>query len=453
MADLQLPELDPCVHCGFCLEACPTYRITGDEAEGPRGRIVMMRNVANGSLDARDASLVHLDHCIGCRGCEPACPSGVRYGAALGKVRELLVSRGRTNTYKVEALLAAVARPRVRHEFFRTAGEFRPLATRAVRAGLSFRALRLLAATHQHDQAATEADAHPLRRGTVALFRGCIADDLFAHVHDSTARVLQHAGYDLLPVPNQTCCGALHAHAGQGDTARALAAQNSAAFASSEVPIVVNSAGCSAMLAEYDTWTRHDSVSHRVWDVMDFLAQHGYRPQGSLPLRVVYDPPCHLLHAQGIHQSVVALLESIPQIELLRHRDAELCCGAGGSYALSEPEMSDEVTTYKVDAILESEPAVVVTGNPGCIMQLGSEMLRRGVAVPVLHPVEILDWAGAAPPAAPPQPRRTIDDGRRTTDESSEKYEVRRGNATKDLAPIRDMRLAIRHTPTSIRFS
>jgi glycolate oxidase iron-sulfur subunit len=243
-------------------------------------------------------------------------------------------------------------------------------------------------------------DAKPTGRAVV--LRGCIMDGLFSHVHRATERVLSANGFDLVDAPGQGCCGALHTHAGQHDEALALARRNVAAFDAldSETVIVANAAGCGAMLKEYGRLLsgdplgrRADALAARVRDVSEVLAECGPRHGASLGLRVAYDPPCHLLHAQGVALEPVALLDAVDGIERVGHEDAEVCCGSAGSYSLTQPALSGAVLTRKIEALHAVRPDVVATGNPGCAMQIGAGLLAAGEAIPVVHPVELLDWS------------------------------------------------------------
>lgn len=224
-------------------------------------------------------------------------------------------------------------------------------------------------------------------------------DDLFAHVHAATERVLAANGYEVLAAPSEVCCGALHLHAGMPERARALAQANVRAFAGDE-PVAVNSAGCGAALREYGALIPWEpgaaSLAGRSVDVSVLLATRGPRPAGSLPLRVAYDPPCHLLHAQRVALEPLAVLAVIAGVDLVPIADAEQCCGAAGLYSLLEPELSRAVLQRKIDRLAEARPDVVVSGNPGCIMQLGAGLAAAGLDIPVRHPVELLDDAYAA---------------------------------------------------------
>lgn len=397
-----LAGLDPCVHCGFCLQSCPTYLVTSDEADSPRGRIVLMRSMASGRLRRDDPTLaLHLDRCLGCRGCEPVCPSGVQYGAALEAVRHDLAS-SRPIPRVVRAIHAVMSRPRVRRPALAAAKCARPLARAlAGRNPIRF-ALGMLAATTPAKLAAARSPRNVRAPSDAAaiLFRGCIMEGLFTQVHDATRRVLAANGIAIKEVAGQGCCGALHAHAGQRQDAVSLARSNLAAFttAPQDLPVVVNAAGCGAMLKEYGRLFANDPLqstaaafAQRVKDVSEVLAAVGLR-RGTLPgVRVAYDPPCHLLHAQGISREPLDLLAAIDGVEFVSHEEAELCCGSAGSFTFSQPEISGAVLDRKIAALEQARPDVVATGNPGCIMQIGAGLRAVGVTIPVVHPVELLD--------------------------------------------------------------
>ena len=227
---------------------------------------------------------------------------------------------------------------------------------------------------------------------------------LFSHVHDATERTLSVNGYEPVDVTEQGCCGALHAHAGQHDRALDLARANVRAFtASGDAPIAVNSAGCGAMLKEYGRVLQDDALAEparafaaRVRDVTELLSARGPRPGGRLDVGVAYDPPCHLLHAQGVADPPLAVLDAIPGLRRVAYAEPELCCGSAGIYSLLEPELSRAVLARKTDALLGSGADVVATGNPGCAMQIGAGLRAAGSRIGVVHPVELLDRSSAA---------------------------------------------------------
>ncbi len=415
--------LDLCVHCGFCLQACPTYVNLEDENDSPRGRLVLMQRLLEGSiaLDDRDAGH-HLDRCLGCRACETACPSGVPYGELLEATRATMVpvrgmppvARMVLGLFRRTALLHVVLRLA---RLFRASGVPRFLATRLPdRLGFP---LAMLASTHPTKLAADDAaisatnttanastatattsTSSTSMRETVTTLSGCVMQGLFGHVHEATARVLAHNGFVVRPTDRQHCCGALHAHAGDLAGARELARRNIAVFeASADAPIVVNSAGCSAMLRQYGhllhddpAWaTRAAHLATRVRDVSEVLADVGPREGARLSRRVTHDPPCHQMHAQRIVAPPLAVLGAIPGLEVVALEDADQCCGSAGIYNLIEPDTSSAVLNPKLARIADTRAAFVATGNPGCLMQLGAGLMRSGAPTRAIHPVELLD--------------------------------------------------------------
>ncbi|HET7251440.1 MAG TPA: heterodisulfide reductase-related iron-sulfur binding cluster [Gemmatimonadales bacterium] len=402
--------LDACVHCGFCLQACPTFLATGDEADGPRGRIELMRAFERGELPATDQGLAfHLDRCLGCRGCEPVCPSGVAYGDGLEEARTRLASaRGTPGLARLA--LGALTHPvtsRLVYALARVVRDSGLAGSLAGKGRVGF-AMGMLAATRADGRTGGRAvgspgprradapSARPPDRPTaVFLFRGCVMQGLFSHVHDATIRTLAVNRYDVHEVSGQVCCGALHAHAGLRDAARALARQNVAAFGAGTDPIVVNSAGCGAQMKAYghllDGAPDAERFAARVTDVTEVLADRGPVPGAPLELRVAYDAPCHLLHAQRIAEPPLAVLRAIPAAAVRLTADSAQCCGSAGLYSTLEPELSRAVLAPKVERILADPPDVLATANPGCVMQLGAGLRAAGARIPVRHPVELLD--------------------------------------------------------------
>lgn len=401
--------LAPCVHCGFCLPACPTYLATGDEADSPRGRIVLMRALERGELADDDPALIqHLDACLGCRGCEPVCPSGVSYGRGLEQARERLFER------RGGGALARMVLGTFRHE-----GLWRPLFTmgRALRDTGLPRALAgagpvgfqmgMLAATRPAARSPQPAarspqpaarSPQPVARGLqpVALFRGCVMDTLFHHVHDATRRTLEANGYQVREIVGQGCCGALHEHAGDRGSARALARRNVEAFGDSTDPIVVNSAGCGALLKDYGHLlgdAAGEAFGARVLDVSELLAAAGPCQGAPLEAEVAYDAPCHLQHAQRVHEAPLAVLRAIPGLRLRLLPGSDKCCGSAGIYSVLHPSMARAVLDAKIRGIAAADPQpdTIATGNPGCLMQIGAGLAAAGLDVRVAHPVELLD--------------------------------------------------------------
>jgi glycolate oxidase iron-sulfur subunit len=395
--------LDACVHCGFCLQACPTYLELEDENDSPRGRLVLMRAIVDGSLAVDDTDVrTHIDRCLGCRACETACPSGVPYGHLLEATRATLTAV-HPNAPIARVILFVFARKSLMRvamlggRVTRALGLSRVLARLPGRLGF---AMAMLESTRASWRAPTYAPVSDASRGTVALLTGCVMEGVFAATNRATERTLSVNDYAIVEAPAQGCCGALHAHAGDAETARALARANIAAFEASGADfIAVNAAGCGAIMKEYgdllaqdDAW--HDraiAMSSCVRDVSELLAMAGPRPGGALPLKVTYDAPCHLLHAQRVVTPPLQVLAAIPELALVPLAGSEHCCGSAGIYNLVEPETSDRVLAPKLRNIAETGAAYVATGNPGCMMQIGGGMLQAGMRARSIHPVDLLD--------------------------------------------------------------
>ena len=397
--DTRFTALDPCVHCGFCLPACPTYLATGDEADSPRGRIVLMRALERGEIGADDPALAqHIDACLGCRGCEPACPSGVGYGQGLEAAREILAQK-RGIAPAAKAILAVFSYRFIWRTLLTAARWFRITGLPARWAGGSrfgF-SMGMLASTKRAEKPRSFPSFHVSHSApTVALFRGCVMDTVFRHVNDATRRVLEANGYRVVEISGQGCCGALHEHAGDRAGAESLARRNVHAFGSRANYIVVNSAGCGALLKEYGhlLGTREgEQFGDRVRDVTELLAAKGPRQGGPLPLDVVYDAPCHLQHAQKVQAEPLAVLNAIPGLRLRLLPGSDKCCGSAGIYSMLHPDMARAVLDDKIKGIAAAVPVprVVTTGNPGCHMQIGAGLRAAGIDSTVLHPVELLD--------------------------------------------------------------
>jgi glycolate oxidase iron-sulfur subunit len=392
--------LDACVHCGFCLQACPTFLATGDEADSPRGRIDLMRALEAGELAVDDPAVrIHLDRCLGCRGCEPVCPSGVGYGRGIEAARALLATQ-RDPPPLARAALWALTTAGASGIVYALARLLRATGIPGRLAGWGrFRfAMGMLAATRptRNAERGTRNTPGPGSSAfgvptSALLFRGCVMEGLFAHVHDATVRTLEVNGYTVREVPGQVCCGALHAHAGLREEARQLARANVAAFAAGDEPIVVNSAGCGAMLKEYAHLIDAGRFAARVRDVTELLAARGPRPGAPVDVQVAYDPPCHLLHAQRIAAEPHRVLAAIPVLRVSSLPDAAQCCGSAGLFTLLEPAMSRAVLAPKIESLRAASPHVVATGNPGCLMQLGAGLAAAGLPTRARHPVELLD--------------------------------------------------------------
>lgn len=414
-----------CVHCGLCTSACPTYVETGDENDSPRGRIYLMRAVVDGRLDLTDKVKGHLDLCLDCRSCETSCPSGVQYGRLIEPFR-VEMHEGAGATSADGAKPASVGKPDWFNRWFlhglfpsRQRMKWTLLPARLMQ---KLRIDRLLDATgattllpqrlrRMHSQLPKLRPALPElpaflpakgpKRATVGLFIGCVADAMFRHVHWATARVLQANGCDIVIPRDQQCCGAIHYHSGASQPAVDLIRQNCAAFSNDLDTIIVNVAGCGAMLKDYSHIASEIAAAQnlpteefvgKVKDVSEFLDALGLiEPTGPLDAVVAYQDACHLQHAQQIRQQPRNLLASIPGIILKPVAEEELCCGAAGSYNLTQPDMADRLGRRKVEHLLAINPDLIVTGNAGCSLQLQSQLKQMRSAISVVHPMELLD--------------------------------------------------------------
>ena len=380
--------LDTCVHCGFCLPACPTYGLWGDESDSPRGRIHLMHLLEAGELEWGPAPARHFDRCLGCMACVPACPSGVRYDLLIERTRaerRERAPRGARARLLDAAIFATVPRPRLlRALSWPLALGIRPfaLAPRVSRADLRARPERTTPAGGE-------------RRMTAALLEGCVQRALFGRVNLAAAQVLAADGCEVVIPAGAGCCGALALHAGREDEARRLARATIAALGGHE-RIVVTAAGCGSAMKEYGDLLETDEArrfSASVRDVTELAAELGARAERAprAPVRVVYQDACHLRQAQGVAAQPRELLRTIPGVELVEIDGADMCCGSAGIYNLLEPETARELGSRKAAAILAARPDIVATANPGCAIQIAAALRRAGhPGLPIVHPAELV---------------------------------------------------------------
>ncbi len=378
-----------CVHCGFCLPACPTYRVLGEEMDSPRGRIVLMKEALEGHLDVDDVA-PHLDRCLGCLACETACPSGVPYRDLIQPFRATLVARRSSwQQLRLRALLRVMESPRLFRLAARAGALARPLAA------LTPEPLRtmvhLLPPTLPRARALPpKTAAQGQRRGRVALMTGCVQSVLRPGITDAAIRVLTTHGIDTLVPPGQGCCGALACHVGDEARGLALAAVHRAGFPADVDAVITTAAGCGSAMKD------HAHAGPPVLDILEYLDQIGLaRPlRLATPLRVTYQDACHLAHGQRVTTAPRRLLQAIDGLTLVPLPDGDTCCGSAGLYNIEQPTLAAELGARKAAALARAGAALVTTANIGCLTQMASALAAAGVSLPVVHVVELLDMAG-----------------------------------------------------------
>jgi len=393
-----------CVHCGFCLPTCPTYALWGEEADSPRGRIVLMDA---GHSSPMSAPMVrHLDNCLGCMACVTACPSGVRYDQLIEDARgqvERRWSRSLGDRAFRRLVFGLFPHPRRLRALAPLLAAAQRLGLPRAAAALPFPRLRALARLAPPASARPEplpelTPARGERRGTVALLRGCVQSVFFSQVNADTAAVLAAEGWEVAAPLAPRCCGALQLHAGEHDHARALARSAIATFERYD-RVVVNSAGCGSAMKEYGHVLRDDpewahraaALAARVQDVTELLAEGpAHAPRRAVEMRLAYHDACHLAHAQGVRDAPRALLRSVPGIELVEPAEWEICCGSAGIYNLVKPEPAAELGRRKAEHLLATGAEAVVAANPGCALQIAAHARELGRPLRVFHPMEIL---------------------------------------------------------------
>ena len=394
-----------CVHCGFCLPACPTYTVMREEMDSPRGRIILMKSVLEGEIQLEEA-LPYIDRCLGCLGCVTACPSGVPYGELVTPFRSY--AQERRQRPLGQNLLRRLALETLPHPGrFRLAAQAGQLA-RPLQ-GLLPEALANLVELLPRELPATQPlpavyPAQGKRRGRVALLSGCVQQVLRPEINWATVRVLSRNGVEVVVPPGQSCCGALAIHTGELEEARALAENNLRAFAMDCDAIITNAAGCGSGLHEYPLLFKGaplegqvQEFAARAMDISAFLDQLGIFDPPPLPepLKLAYHDACHLAHAQGVTAAPRSLLGRIPNLTLLPIPEAELCCGSAGTYNLEQPETARQLGQRKAGHILSTGAQAVATGNIGCLVQLQIHLGAGQDSLPVYHTMEILDRAYA----------------------------------------------------------
>ncbi|MBL9094154.1 MAG: (Fe-S)-binding protein [Planctomycetaceae bacterium] len=401
-----------CVHCGLCTASCPTYVVTGNENDSPRGRIYLMRSVTDGRLKLNEQVRGHLELCLDCRACETACPSGVQYGKLIEPFRMAMEEategpRADEDWFHKYVLFGLFPHPnRLRWalapaKFAQRLGLLK-LSEKLGLLRLLPQRLRQLVYTlpekfSDEPELPEFLPAIGRRRARVALFTGCVNDVMFRQTNWATARVLQQNGCDVLIPRDQRCCGAIHFHAAASAPARELADANVKAFAEVD-RVIVNVAGCGAMLKDYGThWhdattPQREALANKTRDINEFLDELGIvAPEGEIRLTATYHDACHLGHAQKIREAPRRLLRAIPGLKLVELPETELCCGAAGTYNLTQPEMSAVLSKRKLNNILSTGARAVLTANAGCLLQIAREARVQNERLWIAHPIELLD--------------------------------------------------------------
>ncbi len=410
-------KTDRCIRCGFCLDACPTFRLTGQETLSPRGRIYLVKSWQEGTVSL-DHNVMHaLDTCLGCRACETACPSGVEYGSILEMARTHMESthlRPPFQAFARKQLLNVLTNPKLlsvslaagKYTGTLTHGRMPTFAARLLSGGSS--APPKL--PHSHGDAGARAipersSARTSKRYTVAILEGCVMRVLFASTNEATVRVLQANGCEVIAPPHAACCGALHLHSGLHEDAlvRCRALIDSLTPYLNEIDaLVINSAGCGSTLREYGTLLRDDKaycerakiISDKVRDICEWLEEIGPAPMANMIAETVsYHDACHLAHAQKIREQPRALLGRIPGLKLVEMEEADTCCGSAGTYNITEPALAAQLLARKVEHIRKTGATTIVTGNPGCLAWIEQGLEEQGLKIKICHPVELLDFA------------------------------------------------------------
>jgi glycolate oxidase iron-sulfur subunit len=401
-----------CIHCGLCLSSCPTYLETGNENDSPRGRIHLMRAVQDGRLPLGDSVVRHIDLCLGCRACEAVCPSGVQYGQLLEGTRDHIERSHERSPW--QNFLRRVAIERVFP--FPERMELALVPVRLIQwlklGSLLPRFAREALALIPEDASNTplprcSASTAPAKRGRVGFVSGCVMSVLFAKTNAASVRLLNHAGFDVITPPEQGCCGALYSHGGNLEQARAAARRNIQVFESLDLDaIIINAAGCGSTLKEYHHLLHDDpewadraaAFSRKVKDLVEWLQQFPIlNSQFSIlnsttSPRVTYHDACHLAHAQRITQSPRELVRAVAGDGFVELPESDVCCGSAGSYNLTEPEMAERLQRRKTENILKTGVQMVVTTNPGCLLQIRAGLRKAGAGhIQVLHIADYLD--------------------------------------------------------------
>jgi glycolate oxidase iron-sulfur subunit len=399
-----------CVHCGLCAEACPTYVATRREMDSPRGRIYLMKSLAEGLIELDDDVARHLDLCLGCRGCETACPSGVHYGRLIEGARsfvernykrrfvERLKRRAVSSIFPYPYRLRMLLAPLNIADRLNLRPALRAITPHALRDWLDL----LPSPERELNPLATETSAAGIGAPTVVVHQGCVTQVLANSENLNSERLLAAAGYRVVRLESSSCCGALDLHAGNDARARQFARANVRALKSSGADSIVSAAsGCSVAIGEYGDLLKDEpefaadarGVSSKVRDLSSLLLDAPIQPKRELRCRITYHDACHLAHGLGVREAPRKLLASIPGMTIVEMNESDLCCGSAGSYNLTEPAMARELARRKADNIVATGADYVVLANPGCEFQIAAELRRRRSKIKVVHLADFLAMA------------------------------------------------------------
>ncbi|WP_246943116.1 (Fe-S)-binding protein [Bacillus pinisoli] len=406
-----------CVHCGMCLESCPTYEITGQEQHSPRGRVHLIKSVAEGKLEVNEYFTDPVFACLDCRACTTACPADVDVGGlieeARGQIRQALPLKGwkaAVNKFFLQELFPHSSR-------LNNFGSFLKFYQKSgIQKVVRKTGLIHIMPDHLVDMESVMPEINePVRKkyknepvikakgmtkNEVAFLTGCVMDVMFSDINEATINVLTRNGNDVVIPNQQTCCGALHVHAGDRETGRKLAKQNIEAFEQSET-VIVNAAGCGCMLHDYPELFRDDPIWHekalgfskKVKDISKYLYDTGYdKPKAEIKTKITYHDACHLAHGQGVRKEPRDLLINIPGVEMVHMPNADRCCGSAGIYNITNPEMAGEVLESKMQNVPD-DVEMISMGNPGCMLQMAIGVQKYGRNQKIVHTVQLLDWA------------------------------------------------------------
>ncbi|MDB6024607.1 MAG: Fe-S oxidoreductase [Verrucomicrobiales bacterium] len=396
-----------CIHCGLCLSSCPTYLETGNENDSPRGRIYLMRAVQDGRLPVAGAAVTHIDRCLGCRACEAVCPSGVQYGNLLEHTRDHIEKKHQRSPF--QTFLRRVAIEKVFPFPNRLKVALLPariVKSLGVEPMLPKFAREALSLVPDNANSATLPEVSPARgetRGRLGFISGCAMTAMFGETNQASVRLLNRAGYEVATPKTQNCCGALYAHSGQLELARECARKNIAAFEDGKFDaIIINAAGCGSTLKEYDHLLHDDPVwaerakkfSAKVKDLTEWMApEMATCKTKPSDCKVTYHDACHLAHAQRITKPPREIVKAVAGNNYVELAESDVCCGSAGTYNLTEPEMAERLQNRKIENILKSGAQIVVTSNPGCLLQIKAGLKKAGSTVEAVHIADFLDRA------------------------------------------------------------